>query len=72
VAEEHGAICWPPSVTMFSAVLAIASESSGPAHMTDDRGVGQAVCGFGGDRPESWQRQGRDAPVHVPVRPHDR
>jgi len=35
--------------------------------MTDDRGVGQAVGGFGGDRPEGRQGESRDAPVQFPV-----
>ena len=48
---------------MFSAAAAIASESSYPAQMTDDRGVGQAVGGFGRDRPEGRQGESRDATV---------
>jgi hypothetical protein len=39
----------------------------GPAQMTDDRGIGQAVGGFGRDRPEGGQRENRDAPVQDPV-----
>jgi hypothetical protein len=31
--------------------------------MADDRGVGEAVRGLGGDRPEGGQRERRDAPV---------
>jgi hypothetical protein len=34
-----------------------------PAQVADDRGVGEAVRGFGGDRPEGGQREGGDAPV---------